>query len=132
MKLKRYVLLGIATLSMGIGIQVNQPTAHAAIHYMPRVWRGYYYSKTGYQRHLHITAHYVSFGGKIFYSSYRYGSHRISFHYVDKIHHHRVYDFNRAKYEYQSSDPWRVAYRHGQKELINYEGMGYVQVWHKY
>lgn len=130
MKLKNCVLVGITVLSMGIGFQINQTSVHAAVHYMPKSWRGSYYTTSG--RSLSVKAYSVAFDGKTLYKSSGHGWHRISFSRVGNFHHHKVYQFNNAKYEYQSSHMWRIAYKHGHKELINYAEMGYVQVWHKY
>lgn len=64
MRIKKTIRLVVTTLALGIGIGINQTTANAATHYMPRSWRGYYHTSSG--RGMKISAHSVKMMVKLF------------------------------------------------------------------
>lgn len=130
MKFKRIILLSIAFISMGIGLQLNQPTAKAATHHTPSSWQGTYYTTS--DDVMDVNEHSVVLNGKTMYKNTWSGWRRLTFSKVKVLHHHSVYQFNKAKYGYQSSHMWRLTSKKGKKELINYANMGAVVVWHKY
>lgn len=131
---KKFWLLGIIILSMGIGFQLNQSSANAATHHTPSSWRGTYYTTDGDT--MNVNTYSIVLNGKTMYKSSWSGWRKLSFARIrasDAItHKHKVYTFNSlAKYGYQSSRQWRLTTKNGKKELINYQNMGYVVVWHK-
>ncbi|EHO52266.1 hypothetical protein, partial [Lentilactobacillus kisonensis] len=135
MKIKNSILLGAATLSFGVTMQSGISSTQAAIFHTPRSWRGSYHTTDG--NSLRINTHSVIINGKVIYQSKWKGWHKLSFARIDYgdaiTHKHKVYTFNSlAKYGYQGNGQWRLAIKHGKKELINYQNMGYVNVWHKY
>ena len=135
MKLKKLMLLSITFVSTGIGFQLNQPSANAATHHTPSSWRGSYYTTSGDT--MKVNKYSVAFNGKTLYKSSWRSWHKLSFARIgagDAItHKHKVYTFNSlAKYGYQMSGQWRLSSKNSKKELINYENMGVILVWHKY
>lgn len=135
MNLKKVMLLGLTILAMGIGFQFNQGSASAATHHTPSSWRGTYYTTDGDT--MNVNTYSVVLNGKTMYKSSWNGWRKLSFARIgagDAItHKHKVYTFNSlAKYGYQSSRQWRLTTKNGKKELINYQNMGNVIVWHKH
>lgn len=134
MNFKKILLLGIAIVSMGIGFQLKQTSANAATHHTPSSWRGTYYTTSGDT--MNVNKYSIVLNGKTMYKSSWSGWRKLSFARISSsdaiTHKHKVYTFNLlAKYGYQSSRQWRLTTKNGKKELINYENMGYVVVWHK-
>ncbi|GAA3603856.1 hypothetical protein [Secundilactobacillus similis] len=75
MKLKKYALLGVATLTLGIGIVTSPISAQATSyaytfskpvhHYVPRSWRGTYTRKSST---MTFSTHSIKLNGSTLYS----------------------------------------------------------------
>lgn len=136
MRIKQGLLLGITTLTFGGLIAFSASSTVSASNYFPvhyyhtytpRSWRGTY--TNSYGSTMNVNTYSVALDGKTIYKNTWSGWHKLAFAKVDSSH----YTFNAlAKYGYQSSRRWRLKYKSGKKELINYQAMGYTTVWHKY
>lgn len=139
MKLSKYVLLGVAALSLGAGLSVHQTNVSAAVYYTPRSWRGTYYMNNydGGRTYMDVNTYSITQDGETLYKSSWSGWHKLSFAKITPSNavnrKHKLYTFNSlSKYGYQSSGQWRLATKNGKKELLNYLNMGVINVWHKY
>lgn len=135
----------IAIFATGIISETNARPAQASSntyfqaykghHYTPQKWRGKYYSNDG--NLLIIRAHSLDLNGKTLYKSTWNGWKKLSFSRLKNdstiSNKYKWYTFNPlAKYGYQSSRQWRLKYKDGHKELVNYVLMGSSIIWHKY
>lgn len=119
MKLKKYIVVGLTALFIGVITPHNNVKAsyfrYKNVHnYMPSSWRGTYHNSYGDT--MKVNKYSVSFNGKTFYKSNWSGWKKLAFAKVDK----KYYTLNAyATIGARSSRRWKMIHKNGNTYLYN-------------